>query len=193
MCSALNKNRWFLFEKVKNYQYFATSIHSREKCDFFPVLGQKTGRAGQTILKLPTKRNQVFSKKNLENGSANQCNGGPVLKYFLSETIHAQENGSRGTHFAKFLISNFLKGLTYSAMWERMRAWGDKTLSDLIPSPQTSWVCPVSLPTWCSATLKSEYLTFHWLCPSQSVFSPDIMQQYDSLPPPAGQYVLVPI
>ena len=32
-------------------------------------------------------------------------NGGLVLKYFLSETIH---NGSRGTHFAKFLISNFL-------------------------------------------------------------------------------------
>ena len=34
-------------------------------------------------------------------------NGGPVLKYFLSETIHAQENGSRGTYFAKFWISNF--------------------------------------------------------------------------------------
>ena len=44
-------------------------------------------------------------------------NGGLVLKYFLSETIHVQENGSRGTHFAKFLISNFLKGLTYSAVW----------------------------------------------------------------------------
>ena len=43
-------------------------------------------------------------------------NGSPVLKYFLSQTIHAQENGSRGTHFAKFLISNFLKGLAYSAM-----------------------------------------------------------------------------
>ena len=39
-----------------------------------------------------------------------------ILKYFLSETIHAQENGSRGTHFAKFLISNFLKSLTYSAL-----------------------------------------------------------------------------
>ena len=34
-CSALNENRWFLFEKVKNYQYFATNIFSREKCDFF--------------------------------------------------------------------------------------------------------------------------------------------------------------
>ena len=45
--------------------------------------------------------------------------GGTVLKYFLSETIYAQENGSRGTHFAKFLISNFLKGLTYSALEER--------------------------------------------------------------------------
>ena len=31
--------------------------------------------------------------------------------------IHAQENGSRGTHFAKFLISYFLKGLTYSALY----------------------------------------------------------------------------
>ena len=33
--------------------------------------------------------------------------------YFLSETIHAQENGSRGTHFAD---SNLFKGLTYSAL-----------------------------------------------------------------------------
>ena len=39
-----------------------------------------------------------------------------ILKYFLSETIHAHENGSRGTHFAKFLISYFLKSLTYSAV-----------------------------------------------------------------------------
>ena len=39
-----------------------------------------------------------------------------VLKYFLSETIHAQENGSWGTHFAKSLNSNFLKGLTHSAL-----------------------------------------------------------------------------
>ena len=43
-------------------------------------------------------------------------NSGLGLKYFLSETIHAHENGSRGTHFAKFLISNFLKGFTYSAL-----------------------------------------------------------------------------
>ena len=38
------------------------------------------------------------------------------IKYFISETIHAKENGSRGTHLAKFLISNFLKSLTYSAL-----------------------------------------------------------------------------
>ena len=139
MCSALNKNRWFLFEKVKNYQYFATNIFSREKCDFFGVFGQKTGRAGQIILKLSTMRNQVFERKNLENENfmavalhaqigfrrsdqsqsstpGQTINGGPVLRYFLSETIQAQENGSRGTHFAKFLISNFLKGLNYSAV-----------------------------------------------------------------------------
>ena len=91
--------------------------------------------AGQIILKLSTMRNQVFERKNLENENfmavalhaqigfqrsdqsqsstlGQPTNGGPVLKYFLSETIHAQENGSRGTHFAKFLISNFPKGLT---------------------------------------------------------------------------------
>jgi len=59
LCSALNKNRWFLFEKVKNYQYFATNIFSCEKCEF-GVFGQKSGRAGQIILKLSTMRNQVF-------------------------------------------------------------------------------------------------------------------------------------
>ena len=37
-----------------------------------------------------------------------------ILKYFLSKTIHAQEKGSRGTNFAKFSISNFLSGLTYT-------------------------------------------------------------------------------
>ena len=43
-----------------------------------------------------------------------------VPKYFLSETIQAHENGSRGTHFAKFLISNFfIKGLTYNAVLKR--------------------------------------------------------------------------
>ena len=54
------------------------------------------------------------------------------LKYsqiFLSETIHAQENGSRGPHFAKSLNSNFLKGLTYSAVCtEEISPRGDSLL-----------------------------------------------------------------
>ena len=33
--SALKKNRWFPFEKARDYQYFATNIFSCEKCDFF--------------------------------------------------------------------------------------------------------------------------------------------------------------
>ena len=45
-------------------------------------------------------------------------NGDLILKYFLSETFQTHENGSRGTHFANFLISNFLKSLTYSAVIE---------------------------------------------------------------------------
>ena len=44
------------------------------------------------------------------SGSANQWRPGSQI----SETIH---NGSRGTNFAKFLISKFLKGLTYSAVY----------------------------------------------------------------------------
>ena len=44
------------------------------------------------------------------------ANGSSVLRFFSSETFQARDNGSRGTHFAKFLISNFLKGLTYSAL-----------------------------------------------------------------------------
>ena len=92
------------------------------------------------MLKLSTKMNQVFWEKNLENKNfitaALHCENlylkqqqifstifqariPNIHKYFLSETIHAQENGSRGTHFGKFLISNFLKGLTYSAMLQR--------------------------------------------------------------------------
>ena len=56
------------------------------------------------------------SDQSQSNTLGQPTNGGPVLKYFLSETIHAQENGSRGPHFAKSLNSNFLKGLTYSAL-----------------------------------------------------------------------------
>ena len=51
------------FVKMKKYQYFATNIFSSEKCDFFGDFGQKTGRAGLIMLKLSTKRNQVFLKK----------------------------------------------------------------------------------------------------------------------------------
>ena len=43
-----------------------------------------------------------------------------ILKYFIYETINTQENGSIGTHFAKILISNFLKGLTYSALFNQI-------------------------------------------------------------------------
>ena len=37
-------------------------------------------------------------------------NGSPVLKYFLSETIHAQENGSRGTKVRSSEMNLSMKG-----------------------------------------------------------------------------------
>ena len=40
----------------KNYQYFTTNIFSNENCDFFGIFGQKTGRAGPTILKFSMKK-----------------------------------------------------------------------------------------------------------------------------------------
>ena len=108
---------------------------------FFGDFGQKTRTAGLIMLKLSTKMNQVFWEKNLENENfitaaihrenwyfkkTNIFHYFPSknLKYsqiFLSETIHAQENGSRGPHFAKSLNSNFLKGLTYSALMLTIR------------------------------------------------------------------------
>ena len=60
-------------------------------------------------------------KKKQEFSSIFQARISNILKYFLSETIHAQENGSWGTHFAKSLNSNFLKGLTYSALTPLIR------------------------------------------------------------------------
>ena len=60
------------------------------------------------ILKKKTNIFHYFPSKNLK-----------YSQIFLSETIHAQENGSRGPHFAKSLNSNFLKGLTYSAVFLR--------------------------------------------------------------------------
>ena len=121
---------------MEKYQCFATNIFWSQKCDFFGDFGQKTRTAGLIMLKLSTKVNQVFWGKNLENenfmAAAIHCENwyfkktnifhyfpSKNLKYsqiFLSETIHAQENGSRGPHFAKSLNSNFLKGLTYSAL-----------------------------------------------------------------------------
>merc|ERR1712004_358626 len=62
----------------------------------------------------PSSRILVFKKTNIFTIFPAKISN--ILKYFLSETIHAQENGSRGTYFAKFLIFNFLDGLTYSAM-----------------------------------------------------------------------------
>ena len=50
----------------------------------------------------------------LKLGSEDLTNHKAAL--WVSQPMLAQENGSRGTHFAKFLISNFLKGLTYSAL-----------------------------------------------------------------------------
>ena len=38
------------------------------------------------------------------------------LKQFMPK-----KNGTRGAHFAKSLNSNFLKGLTYSALWDGER------------------------------------------------------------------------
>ena len=55
----------------------------------------------------------MISNQSQSSNPGLPTNGGLVLKYFSYETIH---NGSRGTHFANFLISNFLKGLTYSAL-----------------------------------------------------------------------------
>ena len=139
---------------MEKYQNFATNIFSSEKCDFFGDFGQKTGRAGLIIFKLSTKRNQVLLKKNLENENfmrtAVHCENwyfkktnifhyfpSKNLKYsqiFLSETIHAQENGSRGPHFAKSLNSNFLKGLTYSALlqlkWRSSLSFNDNLTGD---------------------------------------------------------------
>ena len=44
-----------------------------------------------------------------------------VLKYFLSETIHGQENGSRGTHFAYYsalqLVEVSFQAITRIAMF----------------------------------------------------------------------------
>ena len=130
---------------------------------------KKTGRAGQIIFKLSTKRNQVLKKKNLENENfiaaalhaqigfrrsdqsqsstlGQPTSGSPVLK-FLIWNNSPPRNGSRGTHFAKFLISKTYS-LTYSAL-----GW-DTILS-------SKWLAPI-LDFW-----RGSWLTSFWYtCPS---------------------------
>ena len=149
---------------MEKYQCFATNIFWSQKCDFFGDFGQKTRTAGLIMLKLSTKVNQVFWEKNLENenfmAAAIHCENwyfkktnifhyfpSKNLKYsqiFLSETIHAQENGSRGPHFAKSLNSNFLKGLTYSAMavCNRHKCWWLLRFLLLLLIGAITWVWP---------------------------------------------------
>ena len=127
---------WFFLYRWKNTNVLPQIFFEVKNVIFFGDFGQKTRTAGLIMLKLSTKMNQVFWEKNLENENfitaaihrenwyfkkTNIFHYFPSknLKYsqiFLSETIHAQENGSRGPHFAKSLNSNFLKGLTYSAL-----------------------------------------------------------------------------
>ena len=141
---------------------------------FFGDFGQKTRTAGLIMLKLSTKVNQVFWGKNLENenfmAAAIHCENwyfkktnifhyfpSKNLKYsqiFLSETIHAQENGSRGPHFAKSLNSNFLKGLTYCALS------GDK---------RSQWICLCKLITFQISLLRGKRLILFNYSPNVSL------------------------
>ena len=79
---------------MKNYQYFETNIFHVNSV-FYGVFRQKNGKGWSHNI-------ETYNKE--KSG---------VLENIISETIHAQENGSRGTHFAIFLIS---KGLNFSAM-----------------------------------------------------------------------------
>ena len=83
-------------------------LFSLFKWFFFGVFVQKLGMAGSTILKLSTKRIQVFWRKKLRKwkllaslwivilnkqqlfATIFQAPISNILKYFLSETIHAQ-------------------------------------------------------------------------------------------------------
>ena len=64
LCSVLNKNMRFLFEKVKKYQYFATNIFS-EKCDTFLAFLAKQ-LEGQSW-NIPQREFICFEEKKLEN------------------------------------------------------------------------------------------------------------------------------
>ena len=105
---------------------------------FFVIFAKKNLKGWSDNVETFQKENSVVFENNLENtnfiAAALHCENwyfkkqifatifqariSNKIKYFISETIHAQENGSRGTHFAKFLISNFHKSLTYSAVIE---------------------------------------------------------------------------
>ena len=106
---------------MKNYQYFGTNIFSPEKCDSL-VFWQKNWKDWSDNFETFHKEKSAgFEEKNLEienciaaalfaqigfqrsdqsqsSTLGQPTNGRLVLKYFLSETIYAQENGSRGTH-----------------------------------------------------------------------------------------------
>ena len=78
MCSALNKNRWFLFEKVKNYQYFATDTFSGKKCDFFGRFWPKNLNGWPDNFETFHTEKSVVLEKHLENEN------------FILAAIHAQ-------------------------------------------------------------------------------------------------------
>ena len=63
----MNKNWWFLFEKVKNYQYFATNIFLSEKCAKFWHFRPKNWKGWSHNLKTFHEENLGVVKKNLEN------------------------------------------------------------------------------------------------------------------------------
>ena len=65
---------------------------------FFGVFGQKTGRAGQIILKLSTMRNQVFERKNLENEN------------FMAVALHAQTGFRRSDQSQSSTPSQTING-----------------------------------------------------------------------------------
>ena len=112
----IHKEKSGVFEEknLENENFIAAALHAQ-------IGFQRSDQSQSSILGQPT-------------------NGGPVLNYFLSETIHAQENGSIGTYFAKFLIFNFLDSLTYSAMvpWYEWAKFYSTTPKKWIFGPKTA-------------------------------------------------------
>ena len=104
---------WFFFWRFwpKNWNSWSHDIETfhTEKSGVLEEKPRKRKilRRQLFMLKLAT----IRSDQSQSSTPGQSPDGSPVLKYFLYETIH---NGNRGTHFTKFLISNFLRGLTYS-------------------------------------------------------------------------------